>query len=32
MASCWLERKREVITLDDPQLQAILESVTPTTG
>lgn len=32
MASCWLERKREEITLDDAQLQAILKSVTPTTG
>lgn len=29
MASCWLERKREEITLEDPQLQAILASVTP---
>ncbi len=29
MASCWLERGREVITLEDAQVQAILESVTP---
>ncbi len=29
MASCWLERKREEITLEDPQLRAILASVTP---
>jgi len=29
VASCWLERAREKITLDDEQLQAILKSVTP---
>lgn len=29
LAACWLEREGENITLNDPQLQAILASVTP---